>query len=60
MIGEKQLTIVYFQIWNHLDCIWTGSAQLCKNSSSLLLTPFDYKVYVYKGGGPVISEMDQY
>ena len=26
MIGEKQLTIVYFQIWNHLNCIWTGSA----------------------------------
>jgi len=21
VIGEKQLTIVYFQIWNHLNCI---------------------------------------
>jgi len=23
VIGEKQLTIVYFQIWNHIMCIWT-------------------------------------
>jgi len=26
VIGEKQLTMVYYLIWNDLNCIWTGSA----------------------------------